>query len=232
MKLIASWSGGKDSCLALYRATREGHEIACLLNLVAEGKDRCCFHGIPAGLMLAQGETLGLPIIQKEMPDDMTGYEAAFKGAIVEIVDRTGAEGMVFGDIYLDEHREWVERVCGDIGIDALEPLWGLEPETIAREFVSAGFLTTVVSAKADLFTADDVGRDYDTAFVESLVRRGICPCGENGEFHTFVYDGPLFTHPIAIDKAHKTLVDGFWKHWSLDIQGYHLDRSNHRSLR
>ncbi|HNR89402.1 MAG TPA: diphthine--ammonia ligase [Spirochaetota bacterium] len=227
MKLIASWSGGKDSCLALHRALQAGHEIACLLNFVTEGEDRCAFHGIPSRLLLLQAEAMGIPIVQTEMPRDMAGYESAFTRCVAELARSLGAGGMVFGDIYLDEHREWVERVCGDIGIIALEPLWGGEPITIAREFIDAGFRTTVVSAKADLFTADDVGRDYDMGFVETLVRRGVCPCGENGEFHTFVYDGPLFRNRIVINKTQKTLVDGFWEHWELDIQGFSLSNND-----
>ena len=223
MKIVSSWSGGKDSCLACYKASRAGHEVSCLLNLVSEDGKKCCFHGIDAELLKAQAGSMGIPLVQKAVPRDMKEYEAAFKSAVSELRDEHGIEGMVFGDIYLDEHKDWVERVCGEIGIKALEPLWNAPVEDIMSEFIDSGFKAVVVSAKADLFDGGILQKDVDREFVKGLKDRNICVCGENGEFHTFVYDGPNFSKSIRIGRAEKTLKKGFWDHWSLDVKSFSL---------
>lgn len=221
MKVIGSWSGGKDSCFACYKAKQQGHDLVGLLNLVSKESGRCCFHGIDGRLLALQADLTGLPIVQYKMSDDMTAYEGEFKTALRELKHKFGAEGVVFGDIYLDEHKEWVERVCRDAGMQALEPLWAMAPADIANDFIQAGFRAVVVSGKADLFGKDVAGRELDAAFIRELVQKGICPCGEHGEFHTLVVDGPLFCRRINITKAKAVFKQGFWNHWSLDIQDW-----------
>ncbi len=130
---------------------------------------------------------------------------------------------MVFGDIYLDEHKEWVERVCRELKVQCIEPLWNMPPENVFEEFINAGFKAIVVSAKADLFDKDFVGRITDKTMLNELKSRKICPCGENGEFHTFVFDGPIFKKSIRITKSQPVLKEGFWKHWFLDIQKWEI---------
>ncbi|HBU69245.1 MAG TPA: diphthine--ammonia ligase [Elusimicrobia bacterium] len=219
MKVIASWSGGKDSCLALYKAIQSGHEVKALLNFVSEEYKRCCFHGIPPELIQAQASSLGIPLVQHEMPVDMAGYEKEFVNIVSRLRDEQGIEAVVFGDIYLDEHKLWVEKVCRKAGVDALEPIWNVPVDTVINEFISLGFKTKVVSAKADILGEDFVGSDIDKAAVAELKKNNVCVCGEGGEFHTFVYDGPLFNKSIEVTNYKKLLVDGFWKHWFLDIQ-------------
>lgn len=223
MKVAVSWSGGKDSCLAMHRAAEAGHEVACLLNLVSREHKRCCFHGIEAELMRAQAGIMGLPILVKEVPEDMGEYEEGFKAAIAETREKYGIAGMVFGDIYLDEHRGWVERVCRESGIEALEPLWGGSPADLAREFIADGFHAVVVSCKADLLGKDDIGSRFDAGFVARLPAKGVCPCGEKGEFHTLVTGGPGFRGSIRITEAESLLKQGFWEHWSLDIRRWEV---------
>ncbi len=223
MKVIASWSGGKDSCLACYKALLEGHEIACLLNFISREYMRSCFHGIEAKLMTLQASLVEIPIFQKDVSADMQEYENEFKAAVCELKAGRGIEGMVFGDVYLDEHREWVEQVCGDLDIEPLEPLWGMMPEEVVREFIRTGFKAVVVSCKADLMGEEFVGRYVDEDFLEELRKRNICPCGESGEFHTFVVDGPLFRKRIEITKSKPVLKQGFWEHWFLDIQEWEV---------
>jgi diphthine-ammonia ligase len=224
MKVIGSWSGGKDSCFACYKAGQQGHELAGLLNFVSKESDRCCFHGIDGRLLARQADLMGLPIVRHKMSDDKTAYEAEFKAAVRELKQTYGAEGMVFGDIYLDDHKYWVERVCRDAGVQALEPLWGLSAQDVALDFIKAGFRALVVSGKAELFAKDIAGREFDAAFVRELIQRNICPCGEHGEFHTLVVDGPLFRRGINITKAEAVFKQGFWNHWSLDIQEWDID--------
>ncbi|OGS43835.1 MAG: hypothetical protein A2539_06180 [Elusimicrobia bacterium RIFOXYD2_FULL_34_15] len=223
MKIISSWSGGKDSCLACFKAMQQSHEISCLLNFISEETKRGCFHGIDSKLMKAQSDAIGIPICQNEVSADMAEYEKEFKSAVLNL-KKEDINGIVFGDIYLLEHTNWVDRVCGEIGIKPLEPLWNLKPENIANEFIDLGFKAIIVSAKADLFDDTFIGREFDKDAVRFLIEKKICPCGENGEFHTFVYDGPIFKKKIKITKTEKIFKDGFWKHWFLDLKEYYME--------
>ncbi|MFA5361849.1 MAG: diphthine--ammonia ligase [Candidatus Omnitrophota bacterium] len=215
-----SWSGGKDSCLALHKALGCGYKVKCLLNFVSRGTKRGCFHGIETRLMQAQARAIGIPLVQKEVSPDMNAYEQEFKSAVSELKEQ-GIKGMVFGDIYLDEHKQWVERVCFEIGIIPLEPLWNLPAEDVLREFIDLGYKAVVVSAKEDIPLNEFVGKVLDKDILNELKRRNICPCGENGEFHTFVVDGPLFQKRIKIRESEPVLKEGFWKHWFLDIKQF-----------
>lgn len=222
MKIISSWSGGKDSALACYRAMKDNHSVQCLLNLVSAREKRCCFHGTEPALLADQARCLGIPLVQREMGEEMGDYERGFKEAVLELKEK-GHEGMVFGDIYLDEHREWVERVCGDIGVVPLEPLWNNDPRRVVEEFLGAGFRAVIVSCREEL-GRDFAGREVDREALERLDRLGMCPCGENGEYHTIVVDGPLFKKRIRITKAELVLKEGFWRHWALDIKDYAVE--------
>ena len=217
---IASWSGGKDSCFAYYKARQAGYDVKYLLNFISRESRRGCFHGIESGLLKLQAELLDMPIVQKETTADMQKYEEEFKEAVSGLKPE-GINTMVFGDIYLDEHKDWVERVCAEIGIKPLEPLWNNPPLKVMQEFIEAGFKAMVVSAQADKFNSDFVGRIVDKELIDELNARKICPCGENGEFHTLVIDGPIFKRGIRILESEPILKEGFWKHWFLDIKKY-----------
>jgi diphthine-ammonia ligase len=220
MILVGSWSGGKDSCLACYKAIKNGHRVEYLLNFISDQYKRCCFHGIEANLIHLQAELVGIPLIQKEVSPDMEKYETEFKAAVSEIKTK-GIEGMVFGDVYLEEHRIWVERVCKDLEIVPIEPLWNDSALKVVEEFIGLGFQAIVVSCKADILGKDFVGRYLDKDLFQELQMRNICPCGENGEFHTFVIDGPMFKRRIEILESKPVLKEGFWRHWFLDIKRY-----------
>jgi len=224
MKLISSWSGGKDSCLALFKAIQKGYEISILLNFISEEYKRCCFHGVSNELMNIQSEAIQIPIVQKSVPADMKEYETQFKLAVNELKKRK-IQGMVFGDIYLEEHKSWVDRVCNDIEITPFEPLWNLTAEKVVKEFIDIGFKAIVISAKADLFEEDFLGREINYDLISEIKKKNICCCGENGEFHTFVYDGPIFKKKIIINETEKILKEGFWKHWFLDIKKYKIEQ-------
>lgn len=218
----ASWSGGKDSCLAVWKAIQSGRRVCRLVNFVSEEAGRCCFHGVPAALLRAQAEATGIPFLQQNMPRDMGGYEQRFRETVAAL-RAEGVEEMVFGDVYMGEHRDWVERVCGEAGAAAWEPLWGLPPARVVEEFLGAGFEAFVVSCKADLFGKEFVGRRVDRGMLDELLARNICPCGERGEFHTLVVDGPLFRSRLQIVEAEPVLGDGFWKHWQMQIREYRV---------
>ncbi len=160
---------------------------------------------------------VGIPLVQNPTPDD--GYEQAFKKAVRSLLG-DGAEAMIFGDIFLEEHKDWTERVCQELGIRAIEPLWGRAPEEVVREFIEVGFEATIVSAKSDLIDEEWVGRAVGREFLGYLRENNIEPCGENGEYHTFVTDGPLFQQRIEISETRKVLRQGYWL---LDTRQYQL---------
>jgi len=217
---ISSWSGGKDSCLACYKAMRDGYEVKYLLNFISKESKRGCFHGIEGKLLKLQADLIGIPLVQKEVSPDMQKYEEEFKAAVSQLQAK-GMEAMVFGDIYLLEHENWIKRVCGDLSIKAVEPLWEIATEKIIAEFLGAGFKTIIVSCKADIMDKEFIGRYIDMDLIAELKNKGICPCGENGEFHTLVVDGPIFKKRIEVIKAEPILKEGFWKYWFMDIKNY-----------
>jgi uncharacterized protein (TIGR00290 family) len=217
-RTISSWSGGKDSCLACYKALKQGYDVKYLLNFISMESKRGCFHGIEQDLIKLQAQNIGIPLVQKETTADMKEYEKEFKEAVSGIKD---AEAMVFGDIYLLDHKSWVERVCGDLNIEMVEPLWNMPADSIIDEFVDLGFKAVIVSCQADKLDKSFIGRIVDKALITELKKRNVCPCGENGEFHTFVFDGPIFKKKIQILESEPILKEGFWKHWFLDIKKY-----------
>ena len=216
MKVFSSWSGGKESCLACYKAISEGFDVAYLLNFISEDGTRSRAHGISSELIALQAKALGMPIIQ--VKSTWKGYEAKLKESVEELKER-GVKGGVFGDIDLEEHKEWVDRVCSEVEVASIEPLWGNEPREILKEFVNAGFKAIVIKVKADLFDEEWLGRELTREFIEDLPGE-IHPCGEHGEYHTFVIDGPLFQSRVEIVKSDKKLKDG---NWFLGISEYGL---------
>lgn len=170
--------------------------------------------------MKLQAERVGIPITQKSVPADMELYEQGFKEAVT-CFKKEEIPSMVFGDIFLLDHVNWIERVCGEIGIEPLEPLWNIPVRTLVDEFIDLGFKAVIVSCKADVLGKEFIGKVIDKNLVDKIVERGACPCGENGEYHTLVVDGPIFSKPIEILKSEPLLRDGFWKHWFLDIKRY-----------
>jgi uncharacterized protein (TIGR00290 family) len=222
MDVIASWSGGKDSCLACYKAISAGYKVRGLVNFISKQFKRVSFHGVDGKLIQLQGDAIGLPVFQKETTGE--DYEQAFKEVVRTILSRQPApnriEGMVFGDIYIQEHRDWVERVCAKLGISAIEPLWGEKPEDIVSSFIEKGFEAIVVSAKAELIEKEWIGHNVDKEFLEYLKKKNICPCGEGGEYHTFVTNGAIFKMPVKVRNNGVVLRDSpFGSFWFLDIK-------------
>ena len=214
MKVVASWSGGKDSCFACYKALAQGYEVSCLVNFISREFRRVSFHGTKAHLISRQAQAIGIPLVQYTVPPDMSLYEQTFKKA-VSALRRNGVEGMVFGDIYLQEHRDWIERVCGELGITPLQPLWGMAPEYVLNSFIEAGFEAVVISAKADLFNEKWLGRRIDRGFLSDLKKlkqgKELDVCGEQGEYHTLVVDGPLFRKRVKVTYGSRVQRNGYW---------------------
>jgi len=175
------------------------------------------FHGTDTGLIRLQSQAMGIPLLQKKTT--WQGYEAEFKEAVRSLVPE-GIEGMVFGDIYLQEHLDWVERVCSEIGIKSMEPLWGRQTSEVISSFIDNGFQAVIISAKADLIAREWLGRRVDNDFVAYLNDNSIDPCGEKGEYHTLVVDGPIFNSRIEIEESQVIRRES---HWLLDISHYRL---------
>ncbi len=210
---FASWSGGKDCCLACHRAIASGRQIGYLLNMVTEDGQQSRSHGLAARWLQMQAEAIGIPLVQR--PTTNTNYEAEFKSALLALKQR-GITSGVFGDIDFNAHREWIDRVCGGVGVTPYLPLWLENQEKLLREFIGLGFVAVIVATRADILGEEWLGRKLDVAFLADLAKlKNITACGEAGEYHTLVIDGPLFRKRIEIIEAQKVLRDG---HWFLEI--------------
>jgi diphthine-ammonia ligase len=217
MSYISSWSGGKDSCLAAYLALGQGYKISHLVNFISQEFKRVSFHGTEAKLIQLQSQAIGIPLLQKQTTWEE--YEQEFKEAVQSLLPQ-GIKGVVFGDIYLDEHKEWVERVCGELGIAAIEPLWNKDTEEVFTGFIDAGFEAIIVSASDQLIDRGWVGQRLDRKFLTYLKTRDVDLCGENGEYHTLVVNGPLFKRRIEITESKTINRDN---RWLLDTVKYRL---------
>ncbi len=209
MKLICSWSGGKDSCFALHKAVQQGHTVQNLL-IMMQDKGTSNFHMISSQLLDAQSEALGIPIIK--VPTTPETYEKKFVHALRE-AKANGAQGIITGDIFDVALHEagWLDKVTKEIGLEPVRPLWHRDTTQVLDEFIKAGFKATVVRIKNELLTMDYLGRQLDRKFFNDLKKLGnIDLCGERGEYHTFVTDGPIFKKKIEIQET-KTSTLNSW---------------------
>jgi diphthine-ammonia ligase len=216
MKVFASWSGGKDCCLALNRALAAGLDVRYLANTVTADGQRSCSHGMAASVIRTQAQALGIPIVQRPTTGD--NYRDVFV-KMLQAFKAEGIEGGVFGDIDFNAHREWIDSVCQETGITPHLPLWLEDQQKLMEEFIAAGFIAVVVAAKAELFNQDILGKKIDKAFLASL-GKNITPCGEAGEYHTLVIDGPIFQQRLEITESQKVMRDD--RHF-LEITGLAL---------
>ena len=218
MKVFCSWSGGKDCCLACYEAISEGFEVTRLLNMISQDGERSRSHGLRSELIRAQSEAVGIPVLQRGA--SWESYETEFKKAISQL-KREGIEGGVFGDIDLDAHREWIERVCAELSIKPILPLWRGDREKLLRRFIELGFEAIVVAVKEEISGLQWLGRKVDEKFLDDAKRVGIDLCGEEGEYHTFVIDGPIFLKRIKVIETEKVKRG---ERIFLDILSYRLE--------
>lgn len=228
MKVAGLWSAGKDSCFACYKAIVLGYDVSLLFNFTDPTGKNSLSHGLPASLIFKQAQLIGIPIAQKAMPkfnpcsqeECRETYRDEFKALVSFWKKKAGIRGIVFGDIYLKEHKEWIDAVCQEVEVEPIMPLWGRDTKELILEIIDSGFKAMVVAAKADLLGKEWLGRNIDRKFVGEL-KPGIDPCGEKGEFHTLVVDGPVFSEPIEILEAQPVFSESFGKHWFLDIKKY-----------
>lgn len=219
-KVVIAWSGGKDSCLAYYKARQMGYSVTYILNTISQEFKRVNFHGVEDIVIQKQAEAIGVPLLQIQTTP--FGYENEFKKGLAAIKKTTDIDGLVCGDIYLEECFARAKRTCDALQLQLIEPLWQQDPVGLMKEFIDLGFEAIVVSAQASVLGKEWVGRAIDKQFLKDIQPiKNVDPCGENGEYHTLVIDGPLFSKRIAIEKS-KSIRKG--THWFLDIQKYSLN--------
>ena len=204
---FTSWSGGKDSCLAHYRALRAGWQPKSLLNMLTEDGQRSRSHGLAVAVLRAQAEALGLPIVFRAATWE--DYEARFLDALREL-KRSGTEVGVFGDIDVEAHRRWVEGVCARAGIRPCEPLWKEERRTLLEEFIGSGFVAKIVVVSESALAPAFLGRTLDAGLIGEFEALGIDASGENGEYHTVVTGGPAFSRPLDLEERDRCSRDGY----------------------
>lgn len=194
IKAVCSFSGGKDSCLAFWLGQRRGYDMRTLLTMFDESGERSRSHAIPRALLELQAHALGCDLVVRNA--GWKTYEAVFTAALREL-RAAGHEVAIFGDIDLEDHRVWEEKVCAAADIKAVLPLWRNDRLQLVDEVLAAGFRAVVVCTDSRYLGDEFCGRQYDARFVADLPS-GVDACGENGEFHTFVYDGPCFRQPVS----------------------------------
>src|SRR6266550_6168199 len=209
--LFLSWSGGKDSALAL-EALRDGSELEVvgLLTSVTRGYDRISVHGVRRSLLHAQAESLGLPLQEILLEQNCTNesYEAAFHDALQTIREkRPDVRHVAFGDLFLADVRAYRERLLEGTGFEPVFPIWGLDTAELAQRFIGDGFQARLVCVDTTQLDESFAGREFDPTLLADLPP-SVDPCGERGEFHTFVSDGPGFSHPVEYQIGERVLRD------------------------
>lgn len=198
-RFIASFSGGKDSVLALYKSMKVGEAIGLIVMMEEEGK-RSRSHGMPPELIRAQAESIGLPVYSAAA--SWEEYESKFI-TLLEQAKRQGAEALVTGDLDMPIENCWHDKVTRIAGLELGMPLWETDHQEAVEEFINLGFISILVTVNLSLgMKEEDLGRTLTHDYIKELQARGIDPCGEGGEFHTTVIDGPLFKHPIPVRKG------------------------------
>ncbi len=208
-RVLFSWSGGKDSAMALYELERSGdYEIAALLTTVTEDYDRISMHGVRRVLLERQADALGLPLEKILIPKDATNAEYEMKmRAMLEKYHARGVSAVAFGDIFLEDLRKYREDNLGQIGMRGIFPIWKRDSTELAHSFIALGFEAITTCVDSQSLDRRFVGRFFDPSFLTELPS-GVDPCGENGEFHSFAFDGPIFKHRIKFTTGEIVLRD------------------------
>jgi uncharacterized protein (TIGR00290 family) len=209
--VILSWSGGKDSCLALYELMKgEEFRVEALLTTVTRDYQRISMHGVRTELLQRQAESLGLPLHQVLISKDATNdeYEARMEEALSGYREN-GIDTVAFGDLFLEEIKIYRDRFLARNGMAGLYPIWKRDTRQVIREFIADGFKTVIVCVDPKQLDASFAGRLIDEQLLSELPP-GCDPCGENGEFHTFVFDGPIFCHPVRLRPGEIVFRDSF----------------------
>lgn len=215
MNFVTSWSGGKDSCYAMMQAVAQGLKPKVLLNMMNENGQVSRSHGLPLSILKQQAQKMNLPIVT--IPATWNEYEAKYIKALQEIKTEFELDAAVFGDIDLQPHRDWEEKVCNAAGIKAVLPLWQQNRIDLVNEMLANGIETMIVSCNTQMGEGY-LGKIMTKELAEELEAKGIDSCGENGEFHTMVINCPLFSESITLPKyTRQTYKDYCFVVWETD---------------
>lgn len=217
--ILMAWSGGKDSTLALERLLGDAScRVAGLVTTVTAGYDRIAIHGVRRSILRSQVAGLGLPLIEAEIPPQASNeiYEAAFAQALERAREREpGLDTIAFGDLYLADVRAYRENLLRRLGWRGRYPIWGENTAELARYFLGRGYRAILSCVDTQQLDAGFCGRDYDAALLADLPS-SCDPCGENGEFHTCVYGGPLWRESLTLSHGERVLRDGRFQYIDL----------------
>jgi uncharacterized protein (TIGR00290 family) len=200
--VIVSWSGGKDSVLALHFINKDEYNVRTLITTISESYNRVSMHGVRKELLEKQAKSIGIPLLTISLPKDTTNeeYEKIMKREMLYFKSHRVYK-VVFGDIFLEELRKYREANLSKIGMKAIFPLWKRDTKELAEKFIESGFKAIITSVDSNALNGSYVGRLFDWDFLHSLPSN-VDYCGENGEFHSFVFDGPNFSYPIHFQKG------------------------------
>jgi uncharacterized protein (TIGR00290 family) len=209
--ILFCWSGGKDSAMALHAVLRQPDlHIVALLTTVTDEYDRISMHGVRRELLLRQADSIGLPLHEVRIPPQCVNsiYEARMEEAL-RVHYANGVRTVAFGDIFLEDLRAWREKNLARIGMTAVFPIWKRDTRELIRHFHASRFRSIAVCVDSKVLNPSFAGRELDESFFHDLPPQ-VDPCGENGEFHTFVFDGPIFHHPIPVRTGEVIQRDSF----------------------
>ena len=210
--VLICWSGGKDSSLALQSALGDPSlRIEALITTVTEGYERISMHGVRCSLLQQQADAIGFPLEQVRIPQSASNeiYEAAMEKRFLHH-RALGVKRVIFGDLFLQDIRRYREANLEKLHMSGIFPLWQMDTRKLAHDFIAAGFKAILVCIDPKQIDPKFCGRLFDEELLAELPSSAD-PCGENGEFHTFVYDGPIFHHPVGVQKGAIVYRDGFW---------------------
>jgi len=192
-RVVLSFSGGKDSNLALYYLLKEGLDVVCLVTTAYKEKGETVAHGESLIKIEKQANELGIPVTF--IKTDFDTYQESFVDKLKKLKEELGIDTIAFGDIYLKGHREWGEQLAQEAGLSAYYPLWTSRENVVdlLHDFVNLGFKAEIIKIDDTKLPTSWLGRTIDDSFIQNILEKDVCPMGESGEYHTFVYDGPIF---------------------------------------
>jgi len=218
-----AWSGGKDSSLTLASLRADPDvEIVALVTTVTSGFDRISMHGVRHAVLDAQVAALGIPLVEATIPPAAGNviYEEAFAAALTAVRRlRPDVRHLAFGDLFLTDVRAYREALLGPLGWHPVFPLWLRDTAALAREFIEAGYRAILTCVDTTQLAAEFAGREFDAALLADLPG-SVDPCGERGEFHTCVYDGPIFRRPLDLRTGERVLRDGRFEYCDVALAG------------
>ena len=222
LPIALAWSGGKDSSLALAALRNDPTvEVVALLTTITGEFDRISMHGVRRSILEAQVASIGLPLIESIIPPaaSNTSYEQAFVQSLEELRERCpGICHLAFGDLFLTDVREYRERLLAPLGWEPLFPLWLQDTEALAHQFIADGFRAVLTCVDTTMLAAEFAGREFDESLLQELPA-GVDPCGERGEFHTCIYNGPILQRPLRVSTGERIRRDGRFEYCDLILQ-------------